>query len=151
MMKETVSIYKIATTMIIGIAMATLLQAGITFANNKDQPLKPGTIRVQQEESAYPDLATITLEQAKDVALANVQGEILKIELEDENGFLVYGVEIVTPEKILTDVKIDAGSGKVLRIDKDAIDHNGDSYDQSDNNDRHDDGAQEDNDHEDRD
>ncbi len=150
MMKETVSIYKIATTMIIGIAMATLLQAGISFANNKDQPLKPGTIRVQQEESTYPGLATITLEQAKDVALANVQGEILKIELEDEDGFLVYGVEIVTPKKIIANLKIDAGNGEVLRIDKDTADNNSDGYDQGDNNDRHDE-DQEDNDHEERD
>ena len=139
MKKKTATIFKSATALITGIALASLLQAGISFAANKGQQLKPGTIRVQQDESAYPGLATITLEQAKDVALANVQGEVLKIELEDENGFLVYGVEIVGSDKMVTDVKIDAGNGEILLVEKDTPDGNKEGADEQDGNDDHED------------
>ena len=46
----------------------------------------------------------------------------MKTELEDENGFLVYGIEIVTADKTVMDVKVDAGSGKVLAMERDALD-----------------------------
>ena len=151
MKKKTATIFKSATVLVTGIALVSLLQAGLSSAaGNKDQQLTSGTIQVQQDESAYPGLAQITLEQAKDAALSNVQGEVLKIQLEDEDGFLVYGVEIVAPDKSISDVKVDAGNGKVLRVDKDAADNERDGYDEGGKNDGHE-GDREDNDHEGRD
>jgi uncharacterized membrane protein YkoI len=46
----------------------------------------------------------------------------LKTELEDENGFLVYGIEVVSADKSVVDVKVDAGTGKVLAMEKDKAD-----------------------------
>jgi uncharacterized membrane protein YkoI len=46
----------------------------------------------------------------------------LKTELEDENGFLVYGIEVVSADKSVVDVKVDAGTGKVLTMEKDKAD-----------------------------
>jgi uncharacterized membrane protein YkoI len=135
MKKKTVTICKTATMFITAITLASIVQAGMSFAGNNGKEVTNGSIMVQQEESAYPGLAQITLEQAKDVALANIQGEVLKIELEEENGFLVYGVEIVTPEKIITDIKIDAGNGGILLVEKDTADTNKDSDNEQDNND----------------
>ena len=129
MKKKTVTIYKMATMFITAIAFASIVQAGISFAGDNGKEVTKGTVRVQQKESAYPGLAQITLEQAKDVALAEVQGEVLKIELEEENGFLVYGVEIVTPDKNITDIKIDAGNGDILLVEKDSPDTNKDNND----------------------
>jgi uncharacterized membrane protein YkoI len=139
MKKKTVTIYKMATTFITAIALASIVQAGMSFAGDNGKEVTNGSIRVQQEESAYPSLAQITLGQAKDVALSNVQGEVLKIELEEENGFLVYGVEIVTPEKIITDIKIDAGNGDILLVEKDTPDTKKDGDEDQDNNDEHED------------
>jgi len=48
----------------------------------------------------------------------------LKAELENENGYLVYGVEIVKADKQIADVKVDAGNGKILKVDVDQKDHN---------------------------
>ncbi len=150
MKKKTATILKSMTALITGIAFTSLLQAGISFAANKDQQLKPGTIRVQQDESAYPGLAQITLEQAKDVALSNVQGEVLKIQLEYENGFLVYDVEVVKPDKCIADVKVDAGDGQVLRIDDDTADNKKDGYEEGSKDDRYE-GDNEDHDREGKD
>ena len=128
-----------ATTFITAVALASIVQAGMSFAADNGKEVTNGSIRVQQEESAYPGLASITLEQAKDVALSNIQGEVLKIKLEEENGFLVYGVEIVTPEKIITDIKIDAGNGDILLVEKDTPDTKKDGDDDQDNHDEHED------------
>ena len=122
MKKQTATLFKMSTTIVTAIALASLIQSGMSFAGNSEETITNGTIRVQQEEAAYPGLATVTMEQAKDVALANVEGEVLKIELENENGFLVYGVEIVTPEKLITEIKVDAGNGDILLVEKDTSD-----------------------------
>ncbi len=74
-----------------------------------------------------------------EIALSNIQGEVLKIELEEENGFLVYGVEVVGPDKTVTDVKIDAGNGDVLLVEKDNPDGDKDNNDEQDNNNEHED------------
>jgi uncharacterized membrane protein YkoI len=67
-------------------------------------------------------MAKISMDQAVERALASVQGQILKTELEDENGFLVYGIEVVSADKSVVDVKVDAGTGKVLAMEKDKAD-----------------------------
>ncbi len=139
MKKKTLAICKMATTFITAVALASIVQAGMSFAGDNGKEVTSGTIRVQQEESAYPGLAQITVEQAKDTALANIQGEVLKIELEEENGFLVYGVEVVGPDKMVTDVKIDAGNGDVLLVEKDTSDGNKDNNDEQDDNAEHED------------
>ena len=66
-----------------------------------------------------PTLAKITFEQALKTALAAVPGSIIKAELEVEDGNLMYSFEIVTPKKVIVEVEIDAGDGKVLDIDHD--------------------------------
>lgn len=139
MKKKTFTICKMATTFITAVALASMVQAGMSFAGDNGKEVTNGSIRVQQEESAYPGLAQITVEQAKDVALSNVQGDVLKIELEEENGFLVYGVEVVGPDKSVTDIKIDAGNGGILLMEKDTPDGNKDNNDEQDNNDEHED------------
>ena len=55
----------------------------------------------------------ISVEQAKQAALAAVPGTVLSAQLEDENGNVVYGVEVTTASGTV-DVKVDAGTAKVL-------------------------------------
>lgn len=43
----------------------------------------------------------------------------VKTELEEENGFLAYGVEVVGADRAIEDVKVDAGSGEVLAVARD--------------------------------
>lgn len=62
-----------------------------------------------QEQAQVQALARITAEQAKQAALAAVPGTVTSVKLGDENGSLVYEVIIGN-----TEVKVDAGNGKVL-------------------------------------
>ena len=74
------------------------------------------------ESERLKSLARITPEQASAAALAQVPGTVKKVELENEDGNVVYGVEIKTANGD-SDVKVDAGDGRVLHIEKDGEDN----------------------------
>ena len=63
----------------------------------------------QQEAARLQPLAKITAEQAREAALKVQSGEVTELELEAENGSLVYEVTIGE-----TEVFVDAGNGEVL-------------------------------------
>lgn len=99
-------------------------KGGGFFGGEVQEPSYRGSIAVgQAKESDFPSMAKISLQEAMQAALARVPGEVLKTELEDENGYLVYGVEVVSSDRSVTDVKVDAGTGAVLALDKDAANH----------------------------
>jgi uncharacterized membrane protein YkoI len=69
------------------------------------------------EASALASMATITVDQSKAAALAANPGTtVIKAELDNENGALVYSVELSNG----ADVKVDAGNGTILFTDSGA-------------------------------
>ena len=72
------------------------------------------------ESARLQSMARITPEQAKSAALAQVSGTVKKVELENEDGNVVYGVEIKTADGGERDVKVDAGNGQVLHSETSA-------------------------------
>lgn len=120
-----------------GLLAGLFAASGAVMARDGGNEVANATITVKgYAESDYPTLATVTAEQAVQKALDAVPGCVLKTELEDENGFLVYGIEVVSPDRKVMEVKVDAGSGEVLAIGpdenddveargKDEIDENG--------------------------
>ncbi len=101
-----------------------LLMPGKGLADSEKGEITTGTIQITtQSESEYPVMAKITMDQAMQTALKTVQGQILKVKIDDENGFLVYSVEVVAPDNTIMEVMLDAGSGKVLAMHKDKKDH----------------------------
>jgi uncharacterized membrane protein YkoI len=106
-----------------GVIATGLAVAGASFAKSDNSEIRDGTIRLEKQvEADFPALAKVTSDRAVAKALDAVKGKVLKTELENENGFLVYGVEVVTADKAIVDVKVDAGSGKVLAMDQDKAD-----------------------------
>jgi uncharacterized membrane protein YkoI len=93
-------------------------------ADDTQEPQLNGSIAVSEgqngglseadEAAALASLATITPEQAGAAAQAQVPGDVQHIELDNENGSLVYSVEIGGK-----DVKVDAGNGAVLHVESD--------------------------------
>ncbi|NMF61695.1 peptidase [Brasilonema octagenarum UFV-E1] len=63
----------------------------------------------QQEATKLQPLAKITAQQAQQAAETSVGGKASSVKLENENGNLVYAVEIAQQE-----IKVDAGNAKVL-------------------------------------
>ncbi|MCR2042681.1 PepSY domain-containing protein [Anaerosalibacter massiliensis] len=56
--------------------------------------------------------------EAIEIALRHVPGEVLKVELDTENGILVYEITIRTYTGMYYEVKIDANTGEVIEIER---------------------------------
>ncbi len=69
------------------------------------------------EAAKLAALAKIDATRAISAARAKVPGTVLKVALDNENGNLVYSVEIKTTSNKIKDVKVDAGNGKVLHVE----------------------------------
>ena len=53
------------------------------------------------------------------IADQQVPGDVIEVELEDEHGALVYEIKILTGNGRVREVKIDARTGAVLKIEDD--------------------------------
>src|SRR5205085_2028482 len=69
------------------------------------------------QSAALQSLAKISPDQARDAALGAVPGTADKVELDNENGNVVYSVQVTGANGAKTDVKVDAGTGSVLHQD----------------------------------
>ena len=70
------------------------------------------------ESAALQGLARITADDASAAALASHPGTVITVELENENGNVVYAVEVDNGSGTV-DVKVDAGNGTVLSSEAD--------------------------------
>ena len=73
----------------------------------------------QAEQAALAGQATVSKEQAQAVALQKFAGEVVKSELEDEDGRIVYGFEIRDASGKVFDVKVDAKTGAFVKASAD--------------------------------
>ena len=79
----------------------------------------PFNLWAQQSETELLKQARVTKHQAKKIALARVRhGAIKCVELQKENGVLIWSVDIAQPpKKDLTDVWVDATTGKITAVE----------------------------------
>ena len=84
-------------------------------AKEADEQNEAESSAEKAEAAQYQKLARITADQARAAAVRAVPGTVETVELENEDGNLVYGVEVKTASGD-RDVKVDAGNAKVLFI-----------------------------------
>ena len=95
---------------------------------DEQDPNYAGTATIAIDESTLPQdeaaeagalasLATVSKADAEAAALATVSGEIVKTELDNENGFAIWSIEIRDAAGTVQDVKVDAGNAAVLGTD----------------------------------
>jgi uncharacterized membrane protein YkoI len=102
-----------ALILAIGLATGTVLAERVTYQSSARIPNIQRTDA--QEAEAMRQVTRITLEQAKAIALKAVPGGTIKdAELDNEDGNVVYEVEVIDQKGIEHDLVIDAGNGKVL-------------------------------------
>ena len=79
----------------------------------------PFNLRAQQSETELLKQVRVTKHQAKKIALTRVRhGAIKCVELQKENGVLIWSVDIAQPrQKDLTDVWVDATTGKITAVE----------------------------------
>ncbi|MEK4713977.1 PepSY domain-containing protein [Sporosarcina sp. FSL K6-1540] len=68
------------------------------------------------EHYQNPQYRRITINQAMAIALERVPGQVVKAELDYDDGMLVYEIDVRTAEGHKYEVKIDANTGAVLRV-----------------------------------
>eukprot|EP00130_Batrachochytrium_dendrobatidis_P008362 XP_006683237.1 hypothetical protein BATDEDRAFT_93007 [Batrachochytrium dendrobatidis JAM81] len=128
---------------IIPVAALAIIGGGATaaFASTAtpSQPIEQQEQSEQQESSALTGKATITEKESIQIALTEVPGTVNEVELEDENGTVVYGVEVQAEDGSLNDVKVDAQSGNVLKVETD--DEDGEEGDGEESDDEQDQAA----------
>jgi hypothetical protein len=80
--------------------------------------LAPFNLWAQQNEAELNGQTHVTKHQAKRIALARVKhGTIKCVELEKENGILIWSVDVAqSGKKDLTDVWVDATTGKITAV-----------------------------------
>lgn len=65
----------------------------------------------------------VTLDAAKATALQRVPGKLKSAELETEKGKLVYSFDIITADKKIMEVHIDAMNGAVVEVAEETPEH----------------------------
>ncbi len=105
-------------------------------ANSQDvQPSYTSSVTTPQDQSgqseasedaALQSKAKITADQAKAAALGKFAGAtVWSVQVENENGNVVYGVELTDSTGKAQDVKVDAGNGTVLHVEAGGADNTG--------------------------
>jgi len=79
----------------------------------------PFNLCARESETELLKQARVTKHEAKKIALARAKrGAIKCVELEKENGVLIWSVDIAQPPgKDLTDVWVDATTGKIAAVE----------------------------------
>jgi hypothetical protein len=104
-----------------GTNVSPLASSSIAQNGNAQDPSYVCSITVPDPEPTdLSSLAKITADSAKAVALQTNPGTtITKVELDNENGCLVYSVELSNG----LDVKVDAGNGALLHVETPGVDN----------------------------
>jgi uncharacterized membrane protein YkoI len=110
----------------VGVAFGSLgLINAKAFAADNNAVAKSAVVAEKGEKEDKEDInlskanVKISREEAKNIALSSQKdAKVLKVELEDEDGTIVYGVEVQTAQKKY-DIKIDANTGKILKSEAD--------------------------------
>jgi uncharacterized membrane protein YkoI len=91
----------------------TELQEGDQNAPDEQEAIGADTEGTTDAETTALGTPAITAEQAQAAALAAHSGTVIKTELDDENGQLIYSIELDSG----LDVKVDAMTGAILSTD----------------------------------
>ncbi|WP_162595858.1 PepSY domain-containing protein [Bacillus sp. CGMCC 1.16541] len=91
------------------VASACVVATTLTFSAFSVASASTSNVEVTQRQ--------ITEAQAKEIALKQVPGTVVKVELDTENGVQVYEVDVKSQNQVF-EVTIDASTGKVLKVEK---------------------------------
>lgn len=73
----------------------------------------------RQDVAPYNEYRQITIEEAMNIAVERVPGQIVKVELDRENGIWVYEVDIITQQGVKYEVEVAINTGTIVKIEMD--------------------------------
>ena len=124
---------KIFTIIIPAIFIMSLALTG--FA---DQKLVDRKHPLSKTEQDLMKQAKIPIEEAKKIALKKEPGKIFDWELENENGRVIYSIQIQLPtdKKYSREVNVDSNTGKIVGIEKEDLRKELNGSDEENDNDK---------------
>ncbi len=97
---------------------ALILVTGISvsvWAKQEAEPKIQGSISTRgMTQAEYPKKSKLTPAEASTIATNQAPGNVISLGLENEDGFLVYAVNIAGQSSGFHEVIVDAGNGQVL-------------------------------------
>lgn len=100
--------------------------------------VQSGSIQIKDDnETAMAAQALVSASEAAQIATTALPGKVVESQLDEENGYLIWEVEIVDAQGQEAQLKIDAGDGRLLAVeaDEDEEHHDGD-YEDNDRDER---------------
>jgi uncharacterized membrane protein YkoI len=111
------------------VTMVAALAAGTAFATGAIQlpdEIKSSSIKLPrgvESQAEFAKHAKVTQQEAEAAALAVMPGQVVKAKLDDEDGYLVWQID-VKHAKGTTEFAVDAGNAKVLAAEAEEDDDN---------------------------
>jgi uncharacterized membrane protein YkoI len=103
---------------IVGVfAIASNSDIEVNDDDSKDIQIK-SSLQISDNSSEMDEkiAAKIGAEDVARIIKSKILGKIINIKLENENGNLIYSVEILKENGKITDAFVDAGNGKILAL-----------------------------------
>ncbi len=111
---------------------AVILTAFLAVSSESQDFQSSIPVRKNQKKQQHK-MARISIFKAIEIASSRFKGTPVEAELEAEDGYLVYEVELLTGGGNITEVVIDAGNGSILKQERDEED--GDEEDETEDHD----------------
>lgn len=126
------------------------LTSGAPIASAGSNDITGGSIQAPDREFESDDrekrelrsLAGITVPDATESARGAHPGQVTKVEIEDEEGYVIYEVELAGDDGAYYEMKVDAGNGSILGSETE--DDSDDDFDDRDDDDDSDDNGDDD-------
>lgn len=123
------------------VTFVSALVAGTAFATGAislPDEVKSSSIKLPrgvESQAEFAKHARVTQQQAEAAALAVMPGQVVKAKLDDEDGYLVWQID-VKHAKGVTEIAVDAGNAKVLAAEAEEDDDHGGANDREDRHER---------------
>lgn len=109
-----------------------ILVEDIVVLNQLPSEVKAGSIPIDKDaDQALVKLANLSACDATKIALLAFPGTVSGLDLENENDFLVWNVEITAPDDNEVELLIDAGNGRLLAAGRENTEEEDNERDQS--------------------
>ncbi|MGG3452246.1 PepSY domain-containing protein [Domibacillus aminovorans] len=113
-MKKKLLVPALAVT-VLGSGIAGSVIDFSAFASDSTQT----EVSEKVEQKQLEKKTKLTKQESVDIALKEVQGSASDVELEDEDGVIIYSVEVTDDQGQKHEVAVDANTGKILKIEAD--------------------------------
>ncbi|MFN3544630.1 MAG: PepSY domain-containing protein [Thiobacillus sp.] len=114
------------------VTLVSALAAGTAFATGAIKlpgEVKTSSIKLPEgveTQAEFARHAKVTQQEAEAAALAVMPGQVVKAKLDDEDGYLVWQIDVKHARGV-TEIAVDAGNAKPLAMEAEEDDDHGDS------------------------